>query len=46
MDQGVKIIPVQGTDAGRPPEFLLSFAGIAEEKIQEGVEALREALVG
>lgn len=46
LAHGVKIIPVQGTAAGRAPEFLLSFAGIAEEKIQQGVEALRDALVG
>ena len=41
---GVKIIPVKGAAPGKWPEFLLSFAGIAEEKIQNGVKALKTAL--
>ncbi len=41
---GVKIIPVKGPTAGKWPEFLLSFAGIAEEKIQAGVKVLEQAL--
>ena len=44
LEKGVRVIPVRGTEPGRPPEFLLSFAGIGEEKIRAGVEALREAL--
>ena len=44
LAQGVRVIPVRGTEPGRSPEFLLSFAGIPEEKIREGVEAFREAL--
>ena len=46
LEKGVRVIPVRGTEPGRPPEFLLSFAGIGEEKIRAGVEALREALEG
>lgn len=41
---GVKIIPVKGPTSGKWPEFLLSFAGIAGEKIQAGVRALKMAL--
>ena len=44
LAQGVRVIPVRGTEPGRSPEFLLSFAGIPDEKIREGVEAFREAL--
>lgn len=42
--EGVKIIPVRGTDPKRKPEILLSFAGISKEKIAAGVEALHRAL--
>ncbi|MCH4096597.1 MAG: PLP-dependent aminotransferase family protein [Acidaminococcus provencensis] len=45
LKQGVRIIPVQGTPEGQPPEFLLSFAGIGEDKIRDGVKALYRALV-
>lgn len=44
LQSGVKIIPVKGPTPGKWPEFLLSFAGIGEEKIQAGVEALEKAL--
>lgn len=44
LAQGVRVIPVRGTEPGRSPEFLLSFVGIPDEKIREGVEAFREAL--
>lgn len=44
LAEGVKIIPVRGTDPKRKPEILLSFAGISREKITAGVEALHRAL--
>lgn len=44
LQHGVKVIPVQGTKPGTRPEFLLSFAGIAEDKILEGVNMLKRAL--
>ena len=44
LEHGVKVIPVRGTRPGGRPEFLLSFAGIAEDKILDGVEKLKEAV--
>lgn len=44
LQHGVKVIPVRGTEPGGRPEFLLSFAGIAEDKILEGVEKLKDAV--
>lgn len=44
LKEGVKIIPVRGTDPRRQPEILLSFAGIPKEKIAAGTAALNRAL--
>ncbi len=39
LQKGIKIIPVMGGKAHKP-EFLLSFAGIAEKDIDRGIKAL------
>ena len=46
LQQGVKVIPVRGRAPGTRPEFLLSFAGIPEDKILEGVRAWKDSLTG
>jgi GntR family transcriptional regulator/MocR family aminotransferase len=44
LSGGVKIMPVRDSRSGNWPEFLLSFAGIAQDQIRRGVWALKDAL--